>query len=375
MSGLYIHIPFCLSKCAYCAFVSYPVKNFDPASYLKALYLEIDFQSGKYNGEHFSSIFIGGGTPTILSNKDLTELFAKIRTRFSISPDAEITIETNPNTIDKVNASTLRKLGVNRLSIGIQSLNDHTLKLINRTHTADEGRAAVEIARDAGFDNINLDLIYGLPEQDPSQWTETLEEALSLKPEHLAAYQLSIDQGSKFADQVENREIKLPDEFQEAEMHEDTARIMAPSSLEQYEISNYAKPGKRCRHNLLYWHNEEYLGLGAGAVTFRSGSRTSNTPDPILYEERLLAGKLPAQESENLPSEAAFRETVIMGLRLIEGVDLDRLAERYNIDARKYYGATLDKLLAGNLVEINNNRLRLTGTALPFANQVLSELV
>ncbi len=375
MSGLYVHIPFCLSKCAYCAFTSYPVKNFKPADYLKALHLEIDLWSGKYNEEHFSSIFIGGGTPTILSENNLTELFAKIRTRFSISPDAEITIETNPNTIDKGKASILRKLGVTRLSIGIQSFDDHTLKLINRTHTSQEGREAIKAARQAGFDNINLDLIYGLPEQTPDKWRETLKEALALEPDHLAAYQLSLDPGSKFSEHVNKGELQLPDEEQEAQMHEDTRHIIVHSSLEHYEISNYAKPGKRCRQNLLYWHNEEYLGIGAGAVSYISGSRTGNTTDPAIYEQKLQAGELPVHESETLDREGSFRETVIMGLRLIEGVDLGRLADRYGIDTRKYYGQTLKKLLADKLVEIENDHLRLTTKSLPFANQVLSELV
>ena len=375
MLGLYIHIPFCLAKCAYCAFVSYPVKNFDPDSYVKALYREIDFWSERCAGEQFSSIFIGGGTPTILPDDDLTGILARLHNKFQISTEAEISVETNPNTIDKGKAVTLRKAGVNRLSIGIQPFDDRTLQLINRTHTSKEGRDAVKIARQAGFDNINLDLIYGLPEQDPANWRKTLKEALALEPEHLAAYQLSIDPGSTFARQAEKGELQLPDEEQEAEMHDDTARIMAASDLNRYEISNYALPGKLCRHNLIYWHNEEYLGFGAGAVSFRSGLRIRNTPDPVLYEKRLQSGEPPWLDSEALPRETSFRETVIMGLRLIEGIDLGRLKERFGIDTLEYYGETMERLLEDKLVEITNNRLKLTATALPVANQVLSKLV
>lgn len=375
LPGIYLHIPFCLSKCAYCAFVSYPLHNFAPDIYLAALYREIDFWSARCADEQFASIFIGGGTPTILPNDDLATLLTRLQEKFTISAGAEITIETNPNTIDQQKAATLRQAGVNRLSIGIQSLDDRTLHLINRTHTAEEGRRALQIARRAGFDNINLDLIFGLPEQTIGQWRTTLEEAITLDPEHLAIYQLSIDPGARFAEQVAKGELQLPDEDQEAEMYEDTVRIIAHSSYQRYEISNYAKPGKHCRHNLLYWQNESYLGLGAGAVSFRSGLRIRNTPDPTLYGQRLQGGEPPWLESESLPREVSFRETVIMGLRLLEGVDLDLLTERFGIDAREYYGETLEKLLDNKLVEIVNDRLKLTAAALPVANQVLSELV
>ena len=271
MNGLYIHIPFCRSKCGYCAFVSFPIKNSDPISYLAALHKEIDFWSKRAQGNKFGSIFIGGGTPTILSTEKLTTLLTVLQEKFSISSDAEITIETNPNTIDLAKLAKLRTNGFNRLSIGIQSFNDRTLRLIDRTHNAAEGTKAAYLTREAGFNNLNLDLIYGLPGQTIKDWRDTLGEALALEPDHLSAYQLSIDPGSRFAEKVAQDNLQLPDDDQVAIMAENTLEILRTSNLERYEISNYAQPGQQCRHNLIYWHNGDYLGLGAGAVSNWSG--------------------------------------------------------------------------------------------------------
>jgi oxygen-independent coproporphyrinogen-3 oxidase len=375
MNGLYIHIPFCRSKCGYCAFVSYPIKNSAPSTYLTALYKEIDFWSERVQADKFGSIFIGGGTPTILPTAELSKLLTVLKDKFALSDQAEITIETNPNTVDLAKLTELRLNGVNRLSIGIQSFSDQTLRLIERSHTVEEGLEAAYLARKAGFDNLNLDLIYGLPGQSVAEWQNTLGEALALKPDHLSAYQLSIDSGSRFAEKVEQGNLQLPDDDQMAIMAEDTLAIMGASPLERYEISNYARPGHRCQHNLIYWHNGSYLGLGAGAVANWSGLRIRNTPDLELYAKRLLSGEPAWLETEALPREASLRETVIMGLRLMEGLDLNSLKERFNLDPEEYYGEIIQKLADKKLVEIKAGRLRLTAVALPFANQVLAELV
>jgi oxygen-independent coproporphyrinogen-3 oxidase len=375
INGLYIHIPFCRSKCGYCAFVSFPIKNSNPGSYLTALYKEIDFWSERVQDDKFGSLFIGGGTPTILSTAELTELLIVLKDKFALSERAEITIETNPNTVDLAKLTELRKSGVNRLSIGIQSFSDQTLRLIDRSHTATEGIEATYLAREAGFDNSNLDLIYGLPGQTVAEWQDTLGEALALKPDHLSAYQLSIDPGSRFAEMLEQGNLHLPDDEQVAIMAEDTLAIMGTSPLERYEISNYARPGHRCQHNLIYWHNGSYLGLGAGAVSNWSGLRIRNTPNPELYAKRLLGGEPAWLETEALPREASFRETVIMGLRLMEGLDLHSLKTRFNLDPEEYYGDILHKLVNKKLIGIVDGRLRLTAAALHFANQVLAELV
>lgn len=374
-NGLYIHIPFCLSKCGYCAFVSYPVKDSTPVSYLAALYKEIDLWSSRVAGKEFSTIFLGGGTPTILPSSELTHLLTVLRQKFLISPQAEITIESNPNTITFAKLCKLREAGVNRLSIGVQSFNDQTLARIDRSHTAGEARQAAAWARQAGFANLNLDLIYGLPGQSNAEWQETLQKALALNPEHLSAYQLSIEPGSAFAEKIEAGILQIPDDDNLALMAENTLKIIATSNLARYEISNFARPGYRCHHNLIYWHNGSYLGLGAGAVSNWSGLRIRNTPLPELYGARLENNEPPWLEAEALPREASFRETVIMGLRLPAGIELQKLRLRFNLDPEKYYGEIFQKLLARQLIEIKAGKLRLTAVALPFANQVLAELV
>jgi oxygen-independent coproporphyrinogen-3 oxidase len=373
--GLYIHIPFCRSKCDYCAFVSYPVGKFKPAAYLTALHREINFWSKRTRAARFDSLFIGGGTPTILPTAELIRLLAVVRDRFAIASDAEITIESNPNTIDRDKLTALLTHGVNRLSIGIQSFNDPTLRRINRSHTAAEGRAAISLARTIGFNNLNLDLIYGLPGQTVAEWQETLSEAVALAPDHLAIYQLSVDPGSRFAAQIAQGCLLLPDDDEVATMAENSLTTMAASPLVRYEISNYARPGRRCRHNLIYWRNGSYLGLGAGAVANWAGLRIRNTPDPDLYQARLRGGEPAWLEGEALPRAASFRETVIMGLRLMEGVAPAELQERFKLDFADYYGAILRKLTDRQLLEFKDDRWRLTEVALPFANQVLAELV
>jgi len=376
-AGIYVHIPFCLSKCGYCAFASYPMAGHDPQAYLAALSREISFyrEQAWCQERVFSSLFLGGGTPTILSAKQLTRLMAYLRESFAFSGDAEISVESNPNTVDAEKLAALAAAGVNRLSIGIQSFDDSTLQRIDRTHTGAEGERAVTLARQAGFTNLSLDLIYGLPGQTPAAWRQTLERAVALHPEHLSAYQLSIDPGSRFAELAATGRLALPYEESEAEMAEETINYLAGVGFERYEISNYARPGQQCRHNLNYWRNGSWLGVGAAAVGSLSGLRLRNTADPERYRQCWENG-LPAWvEAEGLDRERSFRETVIMGLRLLEGVNLAELENRFGINARQHYGQTVANLITQGLLELTGEQLRLTARALPVANQVLAELV
>lgn len=376
-AGLYVHLPFCRSKCAYCAFSSYPVAGCDVEGYLAALAREIDFYRAQEwcRGRLFDSLFLGGGTPTILSAGQLTELLKRLRASFTLSPGAEISVESNPNTLDLEKLSALRAAGVNRLSLGIQSFADPILQGLGRTHTAAEGARAVALARQAGFSNLSLDLIYGLPGQSPAIFRQTLARAVELRPEHLSVYQLSLDPGSRFAELAAAGRLTLPDEESEAEMAEATVTDLARAGYQRYEISNYARPGHQCRHNLNYWHNRSYLGLGAGAVGCLSGLRLRNSGDPEHYGKCWRSARPAWIEAEGLGREAAFRETVIMGLRLLEGVSLTELRDRFALDLREYYGETLERLLARELLELSASHLRLTARALPLANQVLAELV
>lgn len=376
-AGIYIHIPFCRSKCGYCAFASYPLAGYDPEAYLGALYREIAFyrEQAWCRGRIFDSLFLGGGTPTILGGAQLTGLLDALRASFIVSPDAEISVESNPNTVDAAKLAALATAGVNRLSLGIQTFDDPTLRRIDRTHSAAEGEGAVNLARQAGFTNLSLDLIYGLPGQSPPAWRETLARAVALTPEHLSVYQLSIESGSRFAELATAGKLTLPDEASETEMAEETVIHLSRAGFERYEISNYARPGYRCRHNLNYWHNRSWLGLGAGAVGALAGLRLRNSADPRHYQQCWEGGQPAWVEAEGLDRERSFRETVIMGLRLIEGLDLTELGDRFGIDLREYYGQTLARLVTKGLLELTDTRLRLTAQALPVANQVLVELV
>jgi len=305
----------------------------------------------------------------------LADLLAHLRDAFGIDSGAEISIETNPNTVTPEKLATLRQAGVNRLSIGIQSFHDPILRNIGRTHTAAEGKLAVDLARRAGFANLSLDLIYGLPGQTPALFREDLEQAAALEPQHLSVYQLSLDRGSRFAEQAEAGLLALPGEESEAEMAETAAAFLEAADYQRYEISNYAKPGYRCRHNLNYWRNRSYLGLGAGAVGCLSGLRLRNSDVPEHYTEAWQEGHPVWIEAEALDLRGSFRETVIMGLRLIGGVDLRELRERFGLDPREFYGPILKKFLARGLLELTASHLRLSALALPVANQVLSDLV
>ena len=376
-AGIYLHIPFCLSKCDYCAFPSRPLAGHDLDGYLDALAGEIDFYRGQgwCRGRIFDSLFLGGGTPTILGREQLTGLLTRLRAAFNLRPEAEITVETNPNTVDLEKLTAVREAGANRLSIGIQSFDDRILRRIGRSHTAAQGEQAVALARRAGFSNLSLDLIYGLPGQSPADWRRALARALALAPEHLSAYQLSIDQGSHFAGQIERGHLILPGEKAVAEMAEETVQLLTAAGFARYEISNYARPGFQCRHNLGYWRNRSWLGLGAGAVGCLSGLRLRNSEEPGVYTTRWRRGEPAWIEAEGLDRERSFRETVVMGLRLLDGLDLAGLRDRFGTDLQEYYGDTLTQLLAKGLLTLTANNLRLTARALPLANQVMTELV
>ncbi|NTV12628.1 MAG: radical SAM family heme chaperone HemW [Desulfobulbaceae bacterium] len=376
-AGIYLHIPFCRSKCGYCAFASWPVAGHNLEDYLTALAKEIAFyREQRWCREKvFDSLFLGGGTPTILSAGQLSKLLAMLQESFTFSLDAEISVETNPNMVDAAKLAALTATGVNRLSIGIQSFDDQTLRRIDRTHTAADGELAVSLARQAGFTNLSLDLIYGLPGQTPREWRQTLAQAVALAPEHLSIYQLSIESGSHFAELTEAGKLPLPSENSEATMAEEAVRHLALAGYARYEISNYARPGKKCRHNLNYWRNRSWLGLGAAAVGTLSGLRLRNAANPHQYQRSWESGHPAWVEGESLDREKSFRETVIMGLRVLDGLDLGELNKRFEIDLHQYYGKTVDNLIAKGLLEMTSDRLRLTCRALPVANQVLAELV
>ena len=375
LTGLYLHIPYCRSKCQYCSFTSVPWQGDGPDNYLNTLKRQIDVLSEAWTvNRKYETIFMGGGTPTVYRGNALGALLNTCLEKLPFVDNPEISVETNPNTNSYDSLAGLVDAGVNRLSIGIQSFNDRILKILGRTHSAGVASTTVTMARHAGFGNINIDLIYGLPGQSLQDWQDSLTAAVDLGPEHLALYELTLEEGTPFERLHRKGLIHLPCDDVCADMVQWTNDYLDESGYLRYEISNYSKPGYGCRHNINYWNNGSYLGLGAGAVSCLDGLRLKNVVDPQQYMDLVDSEGIPLQEGEALSLEASFRESVIMGMRMVVGVSLKTLYERYEIDPLKYYGEILQKFIDAGLVEVDDY-LRLTGKAFPVANQVLSELV
>ena len=374
--GLYLHIPFCKSRCAYCSFNSHACQS-PPAAYLEALASQIRYWADRSwcRERTFATLFIGGGTPTIYGGNELADLVGICLKSFNFTEDPEITVEGNPNAVTVEALTALRRAGVNRLSLGVQAFSGRLLGALGRSHTTAEACAAIKAARKAGFANINLDLMYGLPGQSASDWRQSLDQALAFGPEHLACYELTIEEETPFARLVEKGALILPEEEEAMAMAALTHDLLGRAGLERYEISNYARSGKECRHNLNYWRNGSYLGLGAGAVSCLSGFRFSTVREPELFTGLVQKGELPLDEGECLPLAARFRESVVMGLRMTEGVSFSRLHRQFGLTPPGYYGNILDDLCRQGLVAVGRNSLRLTEAGLPVANQVLARLV
>ncbi len=376
MAGLYLHIPFCRSKCGYCAFNSITASRGMADEYLDLLDEKIAaYASLPWSREQvFTSIFIGGGTPTLASPEKLAKVLTSCRHHFNMSDQAEISMEANPDSIDQDSLSTLLQAGVNRLSIGVQSFNDTLLSTLNRPHTGQQASQAVKTARKCGFSNINLDLIYGLPGQSLTAWTNDLHQALDLAPEHLALYELTIEPGTPFALARAANTLDLADEELVADMEEATNQILT-TAYQRYEISNFTRPGYECRHNINYWQNGSYLGLGSGAVSCLDGLRLSQESAPHRFMTLIHEGKTTISQAECLSAKGRFRESIIMGLRLVEGLDLTDLERRFHLSAREVYGDLFPDLLKQGLLIRDGKMLRLPANLLAVANQILSQLV
>lgn len=373
--SLYIHIPFCLAKCSYCSFNSYAGLEGLQERYVEALCAECGEVVVKGQRAPLQSVFFGGGTPTMLSNGQLQRLLATIFECFAIEQDAELSIEANPGTVNLEKLEMLRASGINRLSIGVQSFSDEELREIGRIHSAEEAKQAIELAKAAGFANVSIDLMYGLPQQTAKSWYASLSTALSLDVQHLSLYQLTVEEGTPLEKMIACGSVQLPDEDVIAEMDEITATLPESKGLLQYEISNYAREGFQCRHNVNYWENGEYYALGAGAVAYRGGMRIKNISSPDRYCSLLEAEQSVQVEKESLGKEASFRESVIMGLRMNCGVSLKRLEQRYDLRLGQLYGAIIQNLQDRDLLEYEDEHLRLTNQGRLFANLVMAELV
>ncbi|MDY2685245.1 MAG: radical SAM family heme chaperone HemW [Selenomonadaceae bacterium] len=376
--GIYIHIPFCRQKCLYCDFASYAGREEDRAAYLQALEKEMRERVPRYLAKWGAprTIYLGGGTPTALKPGQMAGLFDVLADILHGAYPSEWTVEVNPGTVDFPYLSMLREKGVNRLSLGVQSLDDGLLAAIGRIHTAAQAHEAVSMARAAGFENVNLDLMLGLPGQSVAQWERTLEEAIALAPEHLSCYSLIVEEGTPLSAQLERGECApLPDEDALCRMDEITAQWTAQAGFARYEVSNYAKPGRECRHNIVYWACEPYLGLGCAAHSEMDGRRFYNPSDWAGYLRMAQSGTTARDaEGESTRQERMF-ERMMMGLRMVRGVDCARFARDFGVQPEEVWKEALARDVRVGVMERRGDYLRLTQRGMQVMNSVLVELL
>lgn len=376
--GLYIHIPFCLSKCPYCDFFSIACndKSFIE-QYIKALKQEIRIYSKRFSNSNVkvSSIFMGGGTPTVLGEEQLEDIFSFCQYCFRPDRGIEITVEANPGTINEIKLITLLQVGVNRISLGTQSLNDKTLKKLGRIHNKEDVISSYSLARSTGFKNINFDIMFGLPGQSRKEFENTLIELITLKPEHISLYALSVEQGTPLEESVKSGKTKLPSDGFIINLFYQTIEKLTESGYEHYEISNFALPGKKCSHNELYWNNRSYLGIGAGASSYLDCKRYKNTQDLAQYIHLLEHGILPIKSQEILPLKERMAETVILRLRLMEGLSKNDFLQKYGITVEEVFEQPLITLQRLNLLKQSDTHYFLTKKGLALANNVFVEFL
>lgn len=364
--GLYIHIPFCKTKCGYCNFFSVTSLPYIP-EYVKAIIEEMSLYSKDYSD--FDTIYIGGGTPSLLPDTDLSEILIQIHNIFSIAADAEITVEVNPGDIHPYFLTSLRRMGINRLNIGIQSLDENILGFLQRRHSRKQALQSVEQARAAGFDNIGLDLIYGIPGQSLSRWRNDLTYALSLRPEHLSCYQLSLEDGTPFWKRHQKGEFILPDEDGQLDFFMTTAGILEAAGYLHYEVSNFAlNEGFKSRHNQKYWRHIPYLGLGAAAHSFCADKRWWNHRSLRQYLLDVREGRRPVEGFERLTSSQLRLETSFLSLRTIEGIPLQQVYDQYQKTPAALETQALDHLVQHGFVFIQGGFLKPTRKGLAVAD-------
>ncbi len=369
--SLYIHIPFCVRKCLYCDFPSFSGMESIFDDYVRMLCREIDETYSDYRGMEVKSIFVGGGTPSVLPPALLGRISDKIFSRFDVDSKAEITIETNPGTLDAKKLAEMKSMYFNRLSMGLQAWQDRLLKKLGRIHTADEFETNFLQARDAGFKNINVDLMFALPAQSLDDWQETLEKVIKLRPEHISAYSLIIEEGTPFFDMFDRGELKETDEETDRKMYYLAKEMLSDKSYKQYEISNFAKEGFECYHNKVYWRTEEYQGFGLGAHSYSDGVRFHNTYDMKEY----LRGEGLRLDKEFLSIEEKQEEFMFMGLRMNEGVSEAEFLRRFGESMDSVYGDEIKELISEELLVKKDGRLSLTDRGVDISNSVFEKFI
>ena len=377
MSGgmeLYLHMPFCVRKCAYCDFLSFPSGAKTQRMYAKRLMEDIDVMGKRYGEIPVETIFIGGGTPSVPDSGLIVEIMEHVRHAFHVADGAEISMEANPGTVTREKLTDYRKAGINRLSFGLQSANDRELKLLGRIHTWAEFLESFTLARECGFANLNIDLMSALPGQTCESWKETLSRVTDLDPEHISAYSLIIEEGTPFGERYGSEEGRklLPDEDSEREMYHETKQFLKDCGYERYEISNYAKPGRECRHNIGYWTGVPYLGLGLGASSYLDGCRFTVNPDMKQYLEE-KQGMF--TDIEKLTKKDMEEEFFYVGLRMTAGVSLSEFERRFGISAKEVYPGLMETFVKEKAARFEGDRFVLTDYGLDVSNYIMAQFL
>jgi oxygen-independent coproporphyrinogen III oxidase len=372
MLGLYLHVPFCSSICNYCNFNRGLFESGLKDRYVAALEAEI---RGAGRGEAADTIFFGGGTPSLLEPHEIARLIGACRQAFDLAADAEVTLETNPETSSPARMDGFRAAGVNRISFGVQSFRNDELQRLGRVHSADRAREAVHEARAAGFDNVSLDLMMWLPQQQQAHWRENVEGLIDVGPEHASLYLLELYPNAPLKEDMARAGWSLAPDDDAAEMYLWSMARLEQAGYTQYEISNVARPGRASRHNLKYWQDGEWLGLGCGAHSTRRGVRWKNVASTEDYVARVSAGAAPAVEHRVLTPAERLEEALFTGLRLVEGVDVEEVGRRFGVDVWERYGDPLQPFLDGGLMRRDGGRLRLTRDGMLLANEILAVFV
>ncbi|MBP1729283.1 MAG: coproporphyrinogen oxidase [Deltaproteobacteria bacterium] len=376
--SIYIHIPFCSRKCSYCDFNSYDNPEISPLEYVDLLLGEISATAAGFALQPAATLYFGGGTPSLLPPAQIARLIAAVRQSCGLVDAAEVTLEANPGTITLESLQGYLAAGVNRLSIGVQSLDDAELRLLGRIHSADAARAAFALARTAGFRNIGIDLMHSLPGQSSAAWQTTLREAIAMRPEHISAYGLTAEEGTPFAAMVARGDMLLPEEDLAVAMFELTAELLQQAGYDHYEIANFALPGLRSRHNQVYWRREAYLGFGAGAHSFSRaagyGVRWENPAKLAEYAAVIMAGR-GIDKAAPISRREAMAEFFFLGLRLTAGVDPGRFSEEFGVAAEAAFPGVIERQIERGLMVLEGGMLRLTSHGLLLANRVMQEFV
>jgi len=371
--GIYVHIPFCKRKCNYCDFYSIKWSEEVENRYVNALIKEIKSYNGKKN--IVDTIFFGGGTPTIIKPENMERIIEELKNTFTVDESSEISIEANPNTLTDENLSIYKKIGINRLSIGVQSLNDEILQKIGRLHNSNEALEAIDRAKAYGYENLNVDIMFNIPGQTILDIEDTINKIIEHNVKHISFYSLKLEKGTPMYLMEKNNKIIMPEEDVERNMYYAGRSIMEQNGIMQYEISNFAKDGYECKHNLKYWNQEEYLGFGPSAHSFLDNIRFSNPSDISLYCDNAEQNLFNRTTQEILDEDALIFEYIMLKLRLTDGLDTNKFKEKFNVDFYNKYEKQIRYLLSNNLIECFENNIKLTNRGMDISNYVFEEFM